>query len=537
MTRSRVAATVHRDGSQRRRVGQCSPAVRRAGRDRWRRVAEGVQPRRDALCVDDVERDRVERALLERRQGRAVVDGINDASQLVTLAAGAGVLPAANGTLAAKKIPAAVAGLDGKTLKANGIDIALKLPAGADNTALTAPNVRAMLESALRIAGASQPTPVAALAGATVSIVGGRLWIRTDPRTTNYKPGDVITLADGTATLASIGLDGAFPNVQEYALGVTADNRAQKKGVLGADGAGVDGIALVGDLSAKSGMYALENADLFNILCIPRAPELTSGELTALLGFAIPYCEQRRAMFIADIPTARRRLRPSRRSSRTTRCSSARTRRCTSRASQVPDPADGYRLQDDRQQRHGRRDLGEDRQRSRRVEGAGRDRRAAARRRRARVPDDRRRERRAQPARRSTACATSRSTARSCGARARCTAPTREASEWKYVPIRRLALMIEESLFRGTKWVVFEPNDEPLWAKIRQNVGAFMTTLFRQGAFQGSTPDKAFFVKCDGETTTAADRNLGVVNIEVGFAPLKPAEFVVLKIQQIPDVT
>jgi len=111
------------------------------------------------------------------------------------------------------------------------------------------------------------------------------------------------------------------------------------------------------------------------------------------------------------------------------------------------------------------------------------------------------------------------------------------ASEWKYIPIRRLALMIEESLFRGTKWVVFEPNDEPLWAKIRQNVGAFMTTLFRQGAFQGSTPDKAFFVKCDGETTTAADRNLGVVNVEVGFAPLKPAEFVVLKIQQIPDLT
>ncbi|MGN6105679.1 MAG: phage tail sheath family protein, partial [Kofleriaceae bacterium] len=110
------------------------------------------------------------------------------------------------------------------------------------------------------------------------------------------------------------------------------------------------------------------------------------------------------------------------------------------------------------------------------------------------------------------------------------------ASEWKYVPVRRLALMIEESLFRGTKWVVFEPNDEPLWAKIRQNVGAFMMGLFRQGAFQGSTPDKAFFVKCDGETTTAVDRNLGIVNIEVGFAPLKPAEFVVLKIQQIPDV-
>jgi phage tail sheath protein FI len=107
------------------------------------------------------------------------------------------------------------------------------------------------------------------------------------------------------------------------------------------------------------------------------------------------------------------------------------------------------------------------------------------------------------------------------------------ASEWKYIPIVRLALFIEESLFRGTKWVVFEPNDEPLWSQIRLNVGVFMNGLFRQGAFQGQTPQEAYFVKCDKETTTQADRNLGIVNIEVGFAPLKPAEFVVITIQQI----
>jgi phage tail sheath protein FI len=106
-------------------------------------------------------------------------------------------------------------------------------------------------------------------------------------------------------------------------------------------------------------------------------------------------------------------------------------------------------------------------------------------------------------------------------------------SEWKYIPIRRLALFLEESLYRGTQWVVFEPNDEPLWAKVRLNIGAFMNGLFRQGAFQGSTPSQAYYVKCDAETTTQADRNLGIVNIEVGFAPLKPAEFVVIKIQQI----
>jgi len=109
----------------------------------------------------------------------------------------------------------------------------------------------------------------------------------------------------------------------------------------------------------------------------------------------------------------------------------------------------------------------------------------------------------------------------------------RMASEWKYIPIRRLALFIEESLFRGTQWVVFEPNDEPLWSQIRLNVGAFMHNLFRQGAFQGSSPREAYFVKCDAETTTQNDSNLGIVNILVGFAPLKPAEFVVIKIQQM----
>jgi phage tail sheath protein FI len=109
----------------------------------------------------------------------------------------------------------------------------------------------------------------------------------------------------------------------------------------------------------------------------------------------------------------------------------------------------------------------------------------------------------------------------------------RLGSEWKYVPVRRTALFIEESLYRGTQWVVFEPNDEPLWAQIRLNIGAFMQNLFRQGAFQGKTPQEAYFVKCDKETTTQNDINLGIVNIAVGFAPLKPAEFVIISIQQI----
>jgi uncharacterized protein len=106
-------------------------------------------------------------------------------------------------------------------------------------------------------------------------------------------------------------------------------------------------------------------------------------------------------------------------------------------------------------------------------------------------------------------------------------------SEWKYVPIRRLALFLESSLYDGTQWVVFEPNDERLWSQIRLNVGAFMQGLFLQGAFQGTTPQQAYFVKCDSENNPQSSIDMGIVKILVGFAPLYPAEFVVIQIQQM----
>jgi len=107
------------------------------------------------------------------------------------------------------------------------------------------------------------------------------------------------------------------------------------------------------------------------------------------------------------------------------------------------------------------------------------------------------------------------------------------ADEYKYLPVRRTALFLEESLYRGTQWVVFQPNDERTWALIRLNVGAFMNDLFRKGAFQGTKPQDAYFVRCDATTTTQNDIDRGVVNIVVGFAPLKPAEFVIVQLQQI----
>jgi len=105
-------------------------------------------------------------------------------------------------------------------------------------------------------------------------------------------------------------------------------------------------------------------------------------------------------------------------------------------------------------------------------------------------------------------------------------------SEWKYLNVKRLALYIEESIIRSIKWAVFEPNNETLWAELRVQIGSFLSELFADGAFQGGSPSEAFFVKVDSTTTTQSEIDQGLVNIVVGIAPVKPAEFIVLTFQQ-----
>jgi phage tail sheath protein FI len=112
------------------------------------------------------------------------------------------------------------------------------------------------------------------------------------------------------------------------------------------------------------------------------------------------------------------------------------------------------------------------------------------------------------------------------------TLATRLDPEYRYIPVRRLAIFLEQSIYNGIQFAVFEPNDEPLWSSLRLNIGAFMMLQFRAGAFQGKSANDAFFVKCDATTTTQQDIDAGRVNILVGFAPLKPAEFVVLQLTQ-----
>jgi phage tail sheath protein FI len=109
--------------------------------------------------------------------------------------------------------------------------------------------------------------------------------------------------------------------------------------------------------------------------------------------------------------------------------------------------------------------------------------------------------------------------------------------QWTYVPVRRMALFLEQTFLANLKWVIFEPNAEPLWTAITMSLNAFMLGLFKKGAFQGTKPSEAFRVQCDSQTTTQTDIDSGVVNIIVSFAPLKPAEFVVITIAQLAGQT
>jgi phage tail sheath protein FI len=105
-------------------------------------------------------------------------------------------------------------------------------------------------------------------------------------------------------------------------------------------------------------------------------------------------------------------------------------------------------------------------------------------------------------------------------------------AEWKYVNVRRLFLFVEESIDEGTQWVVFEPNDEPTWAKVRRSITNFLISVWRSGALMGATQDEAFFVKCDRTTMTQDDIDNGRLICLIGIAPVKPAEFVIFRISQ-----
>lgn len=478
--------------------------------------------------------------------GRYFKEVIGEGSALVTATheGSATVAPAASGTLGVSADPD-LFDLAAPTLPVTDTAFTITLigtttSATYDTTLsyTTAPTtlkeLRRTLERAIQGAKDSSGNQPATLAGASVTLVGDRFLVRLRRGATGYSPAMRISFSSGVGPLGLASGD-AFENVQEYVLGATASIAAQQAGTVGADGLAADADALIGNRGDKSGIYGLVDVDLFNILCIPRAAELDDAPRSAVYGAALTFCEEERAFLLVDFPESKNTVDEiADWVDDNAGFKGTNTALFFPRVN-VPDPLNEYR--------------------PKALATSGTIAGVFAR-------TDATRGVWKAPAGLDAVLRGVHSLAASLtdgqngvlnpqainclrtfpihgsvvwGARTLVGADA-AASEWKYIPIRRLTLMLEESLYRGTKWVVFEPNDEDLWAKIRQNVRTFMLGLYRQGAFQGKGPDEAFFVKCDGETTTAGDRNRGIVNIEVGFAPLKPAEFVVITIQQIPDI-
>jgi phage tail sheath protein FI len=386
----------------------------------------------------------------------------------------------------------------------------------------TVEGARAALEGALRAAARFSFGAADELSGATVTTVGDGLRVVLGGHPDSW----VSVTAFGVAP--QLGLSAPISeNLANYSLGVGAAAQFQAAPTPGADGTPPASPGpYIGQESQRTGLFALDVVPLFNLLCIPGRSD------AALLSAAMAYCERRRAFYVVDLPEY-----VDSRVEAEAWISAAATPKSKNAAAYFP----WVRLQDPMLDYRPRAfpPSGMVAGLYARTDGtrgvwkapAGTDARLFGPIGLAYVLSD---------DENGTLNPLGLNAIRSLrdygivtwGART-LQGADKMASEWKYVPVRRLALFLEESLYQGTQWVVFEPNDEPLWAQIRLNVGAFMQSLFRQGAFQGSSPREAYLVKCDKETTTQNDINLGIVNIVVGFAPLKPAEFVIIKITQL----
>ncbi len=318
-----------------------------------------------------------------------------------------------------------------------------------------------------------------------------------------------------------------FPGNAEHRPSVGSNLEPRTSGVDGSRGGPA---ALLGNEATKKGMYALLDTDLFNILAIPETLDITDeAQAASVIAAAVALCEAKRAFYIVDAPAGKTLSNIATWANGVSQSRNAATYFPPVR---ISDPLDGFRprvmapsgtlagvyARTDATRGVWKAPAGTDATLNGVIDLA------------LLVNDPESGQLNPKGV----------NVLRSFPAFGRVVWGARtmkgsdaQADEYKYIPVRRLALFIEESLYRGTQWVVFEPNDEPLWAQIRLNIGAFMQNLFRQGAFQGTTPAVAYFVKCDRETTTQNDINLGIVNIHVGFAPLKPAEFVVIKLQQM----
>jgi phage tail sheath protein FI len=457
---------------------------------------------------------------------RYAIDVVNEESKLISLVANAGstTLPAATGTVSAPftSIPALNLA-DPLTVDAFGAaQAAVNLTVLPSTMAQLAAELQSVIRAADPLFAAVTVTVVGSLAtGASLRVTGG-----------GQNPDEIVVLGGALGT--ALGFNAARQNVQWYALGsASSAGKQQGGGVAGTDGNLPDAAALIGALGR------FDPVDLVNILCVPDTDQLADTDAAAVIAAATAYAHGRRAFYIVDPPNAdvTRDELPEIEAwldaNGTLRHENAAAYWPRPR---IPDPLNEFRLRPVPASGtvagvYARIDA----QRGVWKAPAGLEANLRGVQQLELVLSD------AQNGVLNPVglnCLRFFRTAGNVVWGARTLVGSDQlASQWKYVPVRRLALFLEESLYRGTQFAVFEPNDEPLWAQIRLNVGAFMQGLFLQGAFQGVTPRQAYLVKCDAETTTQDDINHGIVNILVGFAPLKPAEFVIIRISQLAGQT
>ncbi len=475
--------------------------------------------------------------IIDESQSNHVVDVVNDGSKLIKLELvgnpNSSQRPAQTGTISAPITDTVLSELAENDQMAVSLEEGMNL--GTVTLVEPVPTTAALLAARLQ----AQNRAISGLEKATVTLIGStstQVFLQIKSGTGNAS--DVLSFSGGLANNLGLNNPGRS-NVQQYVLGADTPVAAQAlpNGAqqAGADGNPPDATALIGNPDEKTGLYALADVDIFNILCIPGTTKLEDTQAAQVISTAEAFCEEQRAFYIVDVPHEDQtrdevpEIKDWLDDNSTLRNKNA---ALYFPRPLVADPLNDFRL--------------------RKVVASGLMAGLYAR------TDSDRGVWKAPAGTEATLRGVQKleyvltdpenGTLNPLGINCLRNFPIygnvswgartldgsdQQASEWKYIPVRRLALFIEESLYRGTQWVVFEPNDEPLWAQIRLNIGAFMNNLFRQGAFQGKTPREAYLVKCDKETTTQNDIDRGIVNIVVGFAPLKPAEFVIIKLQQL----
>ena len=459
---------------------------------------------------------------------------VNASSTLMRLDQGAGFgtnRPAGTGFLSGN--------VSAVTMASLASNFVLTVDFGSGNHAVpvaiaTAPvnlaEVAAILQDAIRGAFPAERL----FAQATVTLEGNRLRIAPGRNAKEYLPSTIVQIANSTGNLATtLKLTNALAvrNVEQYFPAAAAAGKLMAA-TVGTDSPALNAAALVGNRAARTGIYALDDIDGFNMLAIPDAAELTGTGPVAVMAPALAYVVERRAMLFIDPPPGADTMDEA--SAWLDGIAAAGLRSPNSVAYyprlRVPDPTNDSRLREvapsGTMAGVWARTDGESG-----VWQAPAGTTASLR----GVPELTQRLSDPQngvlnPAGLNALRSFDIPGNIAWGARTLMGADLL-ASDWKYVPVRRTALLIESSLFDGLQWAVFKPNADPLWLEIRGAVTAFMQGLFRQGAFKGISPRDAYIVRCGPDTTTQADINAGIVNVFVGFAPLQPAEFVVVSLQ------